>query len=126
MEFKKQDLINIMNEIIEEKLVKKNQKYGNSIYNPQTIFNEIGDPELLISVRLDDKMGRLKQLDRSSDKYDSELKEIIGYLLLLINYRKNKNKEIWWEDIEGSTEKPDINRITMEVKEIATFSDIRL
>lgn len=49
----------------------------------------MGDPELLISVRLDDKMGRLKQLDRNSDKYDSELKEIVGYLLLLINWRKN-------------------------------------
>lgn len=78
----------IIDEIIIEKLVKKNQKYGNSIYNPQMIFNDVGDPELLISVRLDDKMGRLKQLDKLSDKYDSELKEIVGYLVLLINWRK--------------------------------------
>jgi hypothetical protein len=94
MEFRKEDLIEIMEEIIEEKLVKKNQKYGNSIYDPQTIFNDLTDPEVLISVRLDDKMGRLKQLDRDSDKFDSELKEIVGYLLLLLNWRKNHESKL--------------------------------
>jgi hypothetical protein len=93
MKFKREDIQKIMDEILEEKLVKKNKRYGNSIYSPQMLFNDIGDPEVLISVRLDDKMGRLKLLDKSSDKYDSELKEIIGYLLLLLNWRINHAME---------------------------------
>ncbi len=94
MKFKKEDIEEIVSEIIQTKLVEKNQKYGDSIYDPQTIFNWVGDPELLISVRLDDKMGRLKQLDRDSDKFDSELMEIVGYLLLLLNWRKNHESEL--------------------------------
>jgi len=91
MKFKKEDIEAVVAEIIETKLVEKNKKYGDSIYDPQNIFNELNDPELLISIRLDDKMGRLNQLDKSSDKYDSELMEIVGYLLLLINYRKHSD-----------------------------------
>ena len=94
MKFKKEDIEEIASEIIEKKLVEKNKKYGDSIYDPQTIFNWVNDPELLISVRLDDKMGRLKQLDRDSDKFDSELKEIVGYLLLLLNWRKNHESKL--------------------------------
>jgi len=104
MKFKKEDIDRIAHEIIIEKLVKKNKKYGDSIYDPKTIFNDIDDPEVLISVRLDDKMGRLSQLDKDSDKYDSELREIVGYLLLLINYRKNREPEKFEQEIPGLTE----------------------
>jgi hypothetical protein len=121
MKFKKEDIDKIVHEIVTEKLVKKNKKYGDSIYDPQTIFNDIDDPEVLINVRLDDKMGRLKQLDKSSDKYDSELLEIVGYLLLLINYRRNKT--FTYEEVFGHPE-PEIPGLTDEVIEKAKASDM--
>lgn len=89
MKFKREDIQKIMDEILEEKLVKKNAKYGDSIYIPQVVFNKLADPEVLIGVRLDDKLGRIKLMDIDDPKYDSDLKEIVGYLLLLINWREN-------------------------------------
>lgn len=89
MKFKREDIQKIMDEILEEKLVKKNKKYGDSIYDPQVVFNKLADPEVLIGVRLDDKLGRIKLMSTNDPKYDSDLKEIVGYLLLLINWREN-------------------------------------
>jgi len=89
MKFKREDIQKIMDEILEEKLVKKNAKYGDSIYSPQVVFNKLADPEVLIGVRLDDKLGRIKLMNIDDPKYDSDLKEIVGYLLLLINWREN-------------------------------------
>lgn len=89
MKFERKDLQKIFDEILEEKLVKKNNKYGDSIYDPQTIFNKLADPEVLISVRIDDKLGRIKLMDPKDPKYTSDLKEIIGYIALLINWRNH-------------------------------------
>jgi hypothetical protein len=119
------DIREIWDEILSEKMIKKNRQYGNSVYDEDTIFSGIGDPEELIKIRLDDKMRRLKTLDPASSKYDSELMEIVAYLMHLLNWRRNSEKykekeelkelgqyklkaesfkelaeEIWWEDIE--------------------------
>lgn len=93
MKFEREDIQKIMDEILEEKLVKKNKKYGDSIYDPQVIFNKLADPEVLIGVRLDDKLGRIKLMDLKDPKYNSDLKEIVGYLLLLINWRQQHGME---------------------------------
>lgn len=82
----------IWDEILSEKIIKKNRQYGNSVYDTDTIFSSIGDPEELIKIRLDDKMRRLKTLDPNSDKYDSEIKEIIAYLIHLLNWRRNSGE----------------------------------
>jgi hypothetical protein len=91
------DIQEIWDEILSEKMIKKNRQYGNSVYDEDTIFSDIGDPEELIKIRLDDKMRRLKTLDHDSDKYDSELMEIVAYLMHLINWRRNSGKygETW-------------------------------
>ena len=86
------DIQEIWNEILSEKMIKKNQQYGNSVYDEDTIFSNVGDPEELIKIRLDDKMRRLKTLDPESPKYDSELMEIVAYILHLLNYRINGDK----------------------------------
>lgn len=82
----------IWDEILSEKIIKKNRQYGNSVYDIDTIFSKIGDPEELIKIRLDDKLRRLKTLDPNSAKYDSEIKEIIAYLIHLLNWRKNNGE----------------------------------
>ena len=86
------DINEIWDEILSEKMIKKNRQYGNSVYDEDTIFSGIGDPEELIKIRLDDKMRRLKTLDTESDKYDSELMEIVAYLMHLLNWRRNSEK----------------------------------
>ncbi len=86
------DITEIWDEILSEKMIKKNRQYGNSVYDEDTIFSSIGDPEELIKIRLDDKMRRLKTLDKESDKYDSELMEIIAYIMHLLNWRRNSGK----------------------------------
>ena len=86
------DITEIWEKILSEKMIKKNRQYGNSVYDMDTIFSGIGDPEELIKIRLDDKMRRLKTLDPDSDKYDSELMEIVAYLMHLLNWRRNSGK----------------------------------
>ena len=86
------DINEIWDEILSEKMIKKNRQYGNSVYDEDTIFSGIGDPEELIKIRLDDKMRRLKTLDPASSKYDSELMEIVAYLMHLLNWRRNSGK----------------------------------
>jgi len=86
------DINEIWDEILSEKMIKKNRQYGNSVYDEDTIFSGVGDPEELINIRLDDKMRRLKTLDNKSDKYDSELMEIVAYLMHLLNWRRNSGK----------------------------------
>ena len=83
----------LWDEILSEKIIKKNRQYGNSVYDTDTIFSSVGDPEELIKIRLDDKMRRLKTLDPESPKYDSELMEIIAYIIHLLNWRRNSGKE---------------------------------
>lgn len=92
MEFQPADIQDIWMEILKEKIIKKNAQYGNSVYDTDTIFSSIGDPEELIKIRLDDKMRRLKTLDPESPKYDSELMEIVAYIMHLINWRRNSGR----------------------------------
>jgi DNA repair ATPase RecN len=81
------DIIKIFNEILIEKILEKNKKYGNSLYEPAMILNRITDPIDLASIRVDDKLKRLGQMDRDDPKYWSEIKEIVAYLLNMINMR---------------------------------------
>ena len=98
------DIVEIWDEILSEKMIKKNQQYGNSVYDEDTIFSNVGDPEELIKIRLDDKMRRLKTLDPKSSKYDSELMEIIAYIMHLLNWRRNNGKYTSSDRQQGDTE----------------------
>ena len=93
MDFIVADIKEIFEDILKNKLIAKNEKYGNSVYDEEGgLFNDL-DIEQRIGTRLDDKLRRLKTLDKNSRKYDSELEEIVAYLLLLINYRNKNTKE---------------------------------
>jgi hypothetical protein len=59
-------------------LVEKNQAYGNSALEPVRIFTK-ADPVEQLLVRIDDKLSRIK----NGDKTEDVVKDLIGYLILL-------------------------------------------
>ena len=66
---------------IQEMLIAKNQKYGNSALEPLGVFSHLSAKEGLL-VRIDDKLKRIK--NGSLDKDDEDVvNDLIGYLVLL-------------------------------------------
>lgn len=88
------DITKIFKDILIHKILEKNQKYGNSVYEPAKIFadNDLC-PIDAICIRVDDKLKRMEQLDRCSEKFESEVKEIIAYLLILLDIKGRKKDE---------------------------------
>ena len=62
-------------------LIRKNESYGNSAFEPVGIFSQ-GDAEENLKVRIDDKLNRLIQ----GNEYvgDDTVKDLCGYLILLM------------------------------------------
>ena len=70
-------------------LLYKNQKYGDSALNPNNIFYK-GDSTNSIKIRLDDKIGRVKNCEETRV---NDVCDIIGYcVLLLISMNVSKNE----------------------------------
>lgn len=61
-------------------LLYKNQKYGDSALNPNNIFYK-GDSTNSIKIRLDDKIGRIKNCEETRV---NDVADIIGYCTLLL------------------------------------------
>lgn len=89
----KEEIQFIFQNILNEKIIKKNEQYGSSIDDPINIFNNIKDSQLLIDVRLDDKLSRMQSLTSDDPKYWSEIKEIIAYLLWKIVLHEREVKD---------------------------------
>lgn len=64
---------------VEEVLIEKNRKYGNSALEPSRVFSQ-ADPVEQINVRIDDKISRIKS-GQTDDTEDAEL-DLLGYLIL--------------------------------------------
>lgn len=75
---------------ISDLLVDKNKKYGNSALEPNNIFYK-GDNISSILIRLDDKIGRIKN---SENLRTNDICDIIGYLVLLLISKKVTVEEI--------------------------------
>jgi hypothetical protein len=73
---------------IKEILLEKNRKYGNSALEPVRVFSQ-AEPDEQIRVRIDDKISRLRsgQVDDDEDV----VLDLIGYLTLLIVYRRKRS-----------------------------------
>lgn len=73
---------------VAELVEKKNRDYGNSF---DKTLNEYGDTAYFL--RIEDKISRLKSLNKKNAEVDESiedtLKDIIGYTLLMINYKRN-------------------------------------
>jgi hypothetical protein len=65
---------------LEELLIDKNKKYGNSALNPKRIFSK-ADPVEQLKVRLDDKLSRVANQQGNED--EDVLTDIMGYIILM-------------------------------------------
>jgi hypothetical protein len=83
----------IWSEILGEKIIKKHRQYGDSLEDPILVFNGIMNNQLLIDVRLDDKLSRLRQLDNEDPKYWSEIREIVAYLMWKLVLKEEEERE---------------------------------
>jgi len=68
-------------EEIQDLLIAKNQKYGNSALEPLGVFSKLDSKEGLL-VRIDDKLKRIKNGSLERDDEDV-INDLIGYLVLL-------------------------------------------
>ena len=71
----------------------KNSQYGDSAMNPVRVFSKADSTEQL-KVRIDDKLSRLVRGDDSLESDEEVIKDLIGYLiLLLIQYDTQSSSE---------------------------------
>lgn len=68
---------------IQKFLLQKNRQYGDSALNPIRVFAKSDETEQL-RVRIDDKLNRLIQGDSSLETDEDVIKDLIGYLILLL------------------------------------------
>lgn len=68
---------------IRDFLIEKNEQYGDSVMNPIGIFSDCNTDEAL-RVRIDDKLNRLMQGNDSIETDEDIVKDLIGYLVLLL------------------------------------------
>ncbi len=68
-------------------LLQKNRQYGDSVLNPNRFFSHASQDEQ-IKVRIDDKLNRLVQGNDSLESDDDIIKDLIGYLTLLLVSRR--------------------------------------
>ena len=66
---------------IEDLLVEKNRRYGDSALPPIRLFSSAA-PDEQLRVRIDDKLSRLRSIDPAED--EDVLLDLIGYLVLLL------------------------------------------
>ena len=73
-------------------LLYKNTKYGDSALNPNNVFYK-GDSTNSILIRLDDKIGRIK--NNTEDKpRTNDVCDVIGYCILLLASMNVDKKQI--------------------------------
>ena len=81
MSSSKEKIIEIMDSM-KDLLLYKNEKYGDSALSPNNIFYK-GDSTNSILIRLDDKIGRIKNNSDSLPRMN-DVCDIIGYCTLLL------------------------------------------
>lgn len=64
---------------IENMLLGKNRKYGNSAFTPVSVFSK-ATPNERINARMDDKLARI--ISRQDDEDEDPELDLIGYLIL--------------------------------------------
>lgn len=86
LEEKRKELSKSQEKIVEicdsmkDLLLYKNEKYGDSALRPNNIFYK-GDSTNSIKIRLDDKIGRIKNCEQTRI---NDVADVIGYCVLLL------------------------------------------
>lgn len=80
--------INELMQELSDMLIEKNNAYGDSALDPVRIFSKAENIEQLY-VRIDDKLSRVQR----GHEYpgDDTIKDLIGYLVLLLIAKERKN-----------------------------------
>ena len=68
-------------------VLQKNNQYGDSVLDPKRYFSSAPTDEQ-IKVRIDDKLNRLVLGNDSLESDDDIIRDLIGYLTLLLVYRR--------------------------------------
>lgn len=68
-------------------LLEKNKAYGDSARKPLRVFSKANEEEQIL-VRIDDKLSRLSR--GKEYQGDDTVKDLVGYLILLMAVRKGK------------------------------------
>jgi hypothetical protein len=90
------DTCEVLDEI-QELLLQKNEKYGNSALEPLGVFSKLSAKEGLL-IRIDDKLKRIK--NGSLDRDDEDVvNDLIGYLVLL---KIHANQASRYDELDGS------------------------
>ena len=92
---------------IQELLIAKNQKYGNSALEPLGVFSQLSPREGLL-IRIDDKLKRIKNGSLANDDEDV-VDDLIGYLVLLKIHSKESQLDRAMKGEEGKWDFHDIN-----------------
>jgi len=71
-------------------LISKNTDYGDSATSPINVFSE-GNAVVSLCARIDDKLSRIKQKG-IYDKTEDTVKDLTGYLILLLIALKNEQQ----------------------------------
>lgn len=77
---------------LEELLLHKNEKYGNSALEPLNVFSQ-ADAVAGIKMRIDDKLKRIKNAGLC-DATEDTLQDLAGYLILLMIAKENAGNDI--------------------------------
>lgn len=72
---------------IKRLLIRKNRAYGDSAFRPVGVFARGASPDLLLRVRIDDKLARIMR-GRENGADEDTVMDLIGYLVLLRAYRR--------------------------------------
>lgn len=77
---------------LEDLLLSKNEKYGNSALEPLNVFSKAG-AVAGIKVRIDDKLKRIMNAGLVDETEDT-LQDLAGYLILLTIAKDNESNDI--------------------------------
>lgn len=88
---------------VKKLLLEKNAKYGDSALNPVRVFSH-ADPAEQIRVRIDDKLSRLSRGAGSIKGDEDTLKDLVGYLVLLMIATRS---DLDW-DLDDDTSTPEV------------------
>jgi hypothetical protein len=86
---------------LEELLLMKNSKYGNSALEPLNVFSEAG-AVAGIKMRIDDKLKRIKNAGLV-DATEDTLQDLAGYLILLMIAKDNEGHDFQRRIRQGET-----------------------
>jgi hypothetical protein len=77
---------------LEQLLLQKNARYGNSALEPMNVFSE-ANAVAGIKMRIDDKLKRIKNAGLV-DSTEDTLQDLAGYLILLMIAKDNESNDI--------------------------------